>query len=167
MRDARDGADEGSSTGCGLLLVDEMLAAQPVTSKRVAYTVAPIVALPRGLIFMRRIVLPSRSMEQGPIVPCCTTANTRLAASPPVCKEHHSGIMRVILVEVFWVFAVPAIARVRRSSPGSRPSPAGDLRSALTPAAVRRVDEAAGAGKMDGLVGCNVQASLRVVVAGR
>ena len=80
MRGARDGADEGSSTGCGLLLVDEMLAAQPVTSKRVAYTVAPIVALPRGLIFMRRIGLPSRSMEQGPIVPCCTTANTRLAA---------------------------------------------------------------------------------------
>jgi hypothetical protein len=84
-----------------------------------------------------------------------------------VTERHISGIMHVILVEVFWVFAVPAIARVRRSSPGSRPSPAGDLWSALTPAAVRRVDEAAGAGKMDGLVGCMVQTSLRVVVAGR
>ena len=53
----------------------------------------------------------------------------------------------MILVEVFWAFAVPAVARVRRSSPGSRPSPAGDLRSALTPAAVRRVDEAAARGR--------------------
>ncbi len=34
---------------------------------------------------------------------------------------------------------------MRRSSPVSRPGPAGDLRSALTPAAVRRVFEAAGA----------------------
>src|SRR5665811_25847 len=76
----------------------------------------------------------------------------------------HRGIMHVILVHVMWVFAVPAVARVRRSSPGSRPSPAGDLRSALTPASVRRVDEAAGAGKMDGLVWCMVQTSLPVVV---
>jgi hypothetical protein len=79
----------------------------------------------------------------------------------------HIGIMHVILVEVFCAFAVPAVARVRRSSPGSRPSPAGDLRSALTPAAVRRVDEAAGAGKMGGVVGCIVQASLRAAVPGR
>ena len=77
------------------------------------------------------------------------------------------GIMHVILVEVFWVFAVPAVARVRRSSPGSRPSPAGDLRSALTPAAVRRMYEVAGAGKMGGVVVCMVQASLRVAVPGR
>src|SRR5665647_3193504 len=73
-------------------------------------------------------------------------------------------IMHVIGMNVTWVFAVPAVARVRRSSPVSRPSPAGDLRSALTPAAVRRVDEAAGSGKMGGVVGCMVQASLPVVV---
>jgi len=40
---------------------------------------------------------------------------------------------------------VPAVVSVRRSSPVSRPGPVGDLRSALTPAAVRRVFGAAGA----------------------
>jgi hypothetical protein len=58
--------------------------------------------------------------------------------------------MHVIWMDVIWLFPVPAVARVRRSSPASRPSLAGDLRSALTPATVRRVDEAAGAGKMGG-----------------
>jgi hypothetical protein len=75
--------------------------------------------------------------------------------------------MHVIGTNVICVFAVPAVARVRRSLPGSRSSPAGDLRSALTPAAARGVDEAAGAGKMDDLVECVVQSCLPVVVAGR
>jgi hypothetical protein len=55
-------------------------------------------------------------------------------------------------MHVIWVVA-PANVRVRRSSQVSRPGPAGDLRSALTPAVVRRVDEAAGAGKMGNPVG--------------
>jgi len=37
-----------------LLLLDETLAMQPVTSRRVAHAVVPIAALPSGLIFMRR-----------------------------------------------------------------------------------------------------------------
>src|SRR5450631_1817428 len=98
-------------------------------------------------------------------MPACEIPSMR----PSLIHAPHPliSIMHVILGHVMWVFAVPAVARVRRSSPGSRPSPAGDLRSALTPAAVRRVDEAAGAGRMDGLVGCIVQTSLRAAVAGR
>jgi hypothetical protein len=53
-RGAREGADEGRRTGCRLLLLDEMLVVQLVTSRRVAHTVVVIAALPSGLIFMRR-----------------------------------------------------------------------------------------------------------------
>jgi hypothetical protein len=103
--------------------------------------------------------------------PACTNVSAhlhlRITCITMMSGRPHIGIMHVILAEVFWVFAVPAVARVRRSSPGSRPSPAGDLRSALTPAAVRRVDEVAGAGKMGGVVGCMVQSCLPVAVPGR
>jgi hypothetical protein len=35
-------------------VVDELLAVQPMTIKRIAHTVVPVLALPHGLIFMGR-----------------------------------------------------------------------------------------------------------------
>jgi hypothetical protein len=60
-----------------LLLVDELLAVQPVTSKRVAHTVVPIV-LPRGLIFMRRSLCRIGSKRQ--VIGCYTVFSAVAAA---------------------------------------------------------------------------------------
>jgi hypothetical protein len=70
VRGARDGADEGRRTGAGIVVGGELLAVQPVTSKRVAHTVVPIVALPRGLIFMRRSLRRIGSKRQ--VIGCYT-----------------------------------------------------------------------------------------------